>query len=67
MPKDPHFGPVIVFGLAGIMVEILKDVFPEIAPLAKKDAREMIWDIEGHLWLRGTGVGHRRMLPASRT
>lgn len=53
MTKDAQFGPVIMFGLGGIMVEILKDVSFRIVPLAKKDAREMIRDIKGYPVLEG--------------
>ena len=53
MSKDPQFGPVIMFGLGGILVEILKDVSFRIVPLAKRDAREMIRDIKGYPVLEG--------------
>ena len=38
MSKDAQFGPVIMFGLGGVLVEILKDVSFRIVPLAKRDA-----------------------------
>jgi acyl-CoA synthetase (NDP forming) len=53
MTKDAQFGPVIMFGLGGILVEILKDVSFRIVPLLKKDAREMIRDIKGYPVLEG--------------
>jgi acyl-CoA synthetase (NDP forming) len=53
MSKDAQFGPVIMFGLGGILVEILKDVSFRIVPLAKRDAREMIRDIKGYPVLEG--------------
>jgi len=53
MKKDPIFGPVIVFGLGGIFVEILKDVSMRVAPLNKKDAKEMIEEIKGYKILQG--------------
>jgi acyl-CoA synthetase (NDP forming) len=53
MSKDPQFGPVIVFGLGGIMVEVIKDVALRIAPLSPRDAREMIREIKGYKMLTG--------------
>jgi acetate---CoA ligase (ADP-forming) subunit beta len=47
MSKDPQFGPVIMFGLGGILVEVLKDVAFRIVPLEPKDAREMVREIKG--------------------
>lgn len=53
MTKDPQFGPVLMFGLGGILVEVLKDVSFRIVPVAKKDAREMIREIKGYPVLEG--------------
>lgn len=53
MSKDAQFGPVIMFGLGGIWVEIMKDVSLRIAPLSKKDAAEMIREIKGYPLLSG--------------
>ena len=53
MSKDAQFGPVIMFGLGGVLVEILKDVSFRIVPLAKRDAREMIKEIKGYPQLEG--------------
>jgi len=53
MTKDAQFGPVLMFGLGGILVEILKDVSFRIVPLEKKDAKEMIRDIKGYPVLEG--------------
>jgi acyl-CoA synthetase (NDP forming) len=53
MSKDPQFGPVIVYGLGGIMVEVIKDVALRIAPLSPRDAREMIREIKGYKILTG--------------
>ena len=53
MSKDAQFGPVLMFGLGGILVEILKDVSFRIVPLAPRDAREMIKEIKGYPLLEG--------------
>ncbi len=53
MSKDPQFGPVLMFGLGGILVEVLKDVSFRIVPLNKRDAREMIKEIKGYPILEG--------------
>ena len=41
MKRDPQFGPVILFGLGGIFVEVFKDVSMRIAPLTDKDIKQM--------------------------
>lgn len=53
MSKDPQFGPVIMFGLGGVLVEVLKDVSFRIVPLTKNDAQEMIKEIKGYPILQG--------------
>lgn len=53
MTKDPQFGPVLMFGLGGVTVEILKDVSFRIVPLDKKDASKMIKEIKGYKLLQG--------------
>jgi len=53
MNKDPQFGPVLMFGLGGILVEVLKDVSFRIVPLTRRDAREMIREIKGYPILEG--------------
>jgi len=52
--RDPIFGPVIMFGLGGIFVEVLKDVALRLAPLDKADALGMIAEIKGRALLEGT-------------
>jgi acyl-CoA synthetase (NDP forming) len=59
--KDPQFGPVIMFGLGGIFVEVLKDVSFRVIPVGRKDAREMIQEIKGFPLLQG----YRGKVPAS--
>jgi len=53
MSKDAQFGPVLMFGLGGVLVEILKDVSFRIVPLQPRDAGEMIRDIKGFPLLQG--------------
>ena len=53
MSKDAQFGPVLMFGLGGILVEVLKDVSFRIVPLVPRDAREMIREIKGYPLLEG--------------
>ena len=53
MTKDPQFGPVLMFGLGGIMVEVLKDVAFRTIPLDRNDASNMIRSIKGYKMLQG--------------
>lgn len=53
MTKDPQFGPVLMFGLGGVMVEILKDVAFRVVPINARDARQMIDEIKGKPLLDG--------------
>ncbi len=53
MTTDPQFGPVMMFGLGGIMVEVLKDVSFRLVPLVEKDADQMIGEIKGRPILDG--------------
>jgi acyl-CoA synthetase (NDP forming) len=53
MSKDAQFGPVVMFGLGGIFVELLKDVSFRIVPITRKDAGEMIKEIKGYQILKG--------------
>jgi len=53
MTKDAQFGPVLMFGLGGVFVEVLKDVAFRIVPLEPRDARQMIREIQGFPVLEG--------------
>lgn len=53
MSKDPQFGPVLMFGLGGVLVELLKDVAFRIVPVSEFDAAEMIREIKGFPMLTG--------------
>jgi len=60
MTKDDQFGPMLMFGLGGILVEIMKDVSFRLVPLNRLDAREMIQEIKGYPALEG----HRGQEPS---
>jgi acyl-CoA synthetase (NDP forming) len=51
--RDPIFGPVVMFGLGGIYVEVLKDVTLRLAPVDHATAKEMIRAIKGYPLLAG--------------
>lgn len=51
--RDQAMGPVIMFGLGGIFVEVLKDVSLRVAPLTRTDAFEMIQETKGYEILKG--------------
>jgi acyl-CoA synthetase (NDP forming) len=51
--NDPAFGPVVLFGLGGIFVEVLGDVTQRLAPFNVTEAHEMIREIKGFLLLEG--------------
>ncbi len=53
MTVDPSFGPLIMFGLGGIYVEVMKDVAFRIAPLTDQNAREMIRSLRSFPLLDG--------------
>lgn len=51
--QDPMFGPLVMFGMGGIYVEVLKDVAFRIPPLTDLDARELVESIRGYPILKG--------------
>jgi len=53
MNYDPSFGPLMMFGLGGIYVEVMKDVAFKVHPLTDFDAKEMIQSIKGYPLLTG--------------
>lgn len=53
MNSDPQFGPLLMFGLGGVYVEALKDVTFRVAPIDRREAREMLTEIRAYSLLRG--------------
>lgn len=51
--RDPHFGPVIVFGLGGIYVEVLRDVTFRLAPVRPLSALHMVQSVKAFPLLKG--------------
>jgi acetyl-CoA synthetase (ADP-forming) len=65
LTRDPHFGPAVMFGLGGVLTEILKDTAFRIAPLTTGDARSMMSDIRAAKILdafRGEAAADREAL-----
>ena len=51
--RDDQFGPLVMFGLGGIYVEVLKDIAFRLAPLSRSDAFEIIREVRSYLLLKG--------------
>jgi len=50
---DPQYGPMMMFGLGGVFIEVLKDVTFRMAPLTDMDAKEMIKSVKSYKLLEG--------------
>jgi acetate---CoA ligase (ADP-forming) len=55
--RDPNFGPIVVFGLGGIYVEVLRDVTFRLAPVRPLSARHMIGSVRGFPIFEGVRGG----------
>jgi len=53
MKRDPHFGPLMMFGMGGTMVEVLKDVSFYLAPLTAEEAKQMLVSTRTYKMLLG--------------
>ena len=51
--QDPVFGPVLMFGLGGVHVEVLRDVSLRVLPVSRDDVRAMVHEIRGFALLQG--------------
>ena len=60
--RDPQFGPLVMVGLGGIFVEVLRDVSFRICPITRLDAQEMLAELKGAAILDGA----RGMKPVSK-
>ena len=53
MTRDPQFGPMLMFGLGGIFVEVMKDVTFHIAPITQDEALQMLRSTKSYELLKG--------------
>ncbi|MDH5423301.1 MAG: acetate--CoA ligase family protein, partial [Acidimicrobiia bacterium] len=53
MSEDPSFGPLLVFGMGGVFVELLKDVVFRVAPITDREATQMVTGIKSAKLLDG--------------
>ncbi|MFC1853062.1 acetate--CoA ligase family protein [candidate division CSSED10-310 bacterium] len=53
LTESPGLGSMVMFGLGGVFVEVMKDVMFSVAPLSRPEAREMIEGIKGYQILKG--------------
>jgi len=53
MKRDPQFGPMIMVGLGGIYIEVLRDVSFGIAPITEEEAEKMIDELQAHELFEG--------------
>jgi acetyltransferase len=53
MTRDPQFGPMLMFGLGGIFVEVMKDVTFYLAPITKDEALQMLKGTRSYALLQG--------------
>jgi len=53
MNRDPHYGPLMMFGMGGVMVEVLHDVAFYLAPLTAEEAKEMLLSTQTYHLLNG--------------
>jgi succinyl-CoA synthetase beta subunit len=57
MLRDPQFGPVLMFGLGGVFVEVMKDVTFRLIPIEASDAKDMMEELKGYRALKNPRSG----------
>jgi acyl-CoA synthetase (NDP forming) len=62
MKRDPQFGPVLLFGLGGVLVALLKDTAVRLIPVGHEEALETMAETKLHLLLEG----YRQFAPADK-
>ena len=62
--RDPQFGPLVMFGMGGVYVEVLEDVAFRLAPLSEQDARAMVMETAAGKLLQGVRGQPRRDVDA---
>ncbi len=51
--RDPYFGPVVLTGMGGVYVEVIRDISIRVAPVSEEEARKMVLDTKGSKLLAG--------------
>jgi len=55
MNRDPHFGPMLMFGLGGIFVEVMENTAFHLAPITAEEAKQMLLGTQSYEMLKGPG------------
>ena len=53
MVRDPKFGPLVMCGLGGVFIEVVRDIAFRLPPVTREDAREMVESLKGYKLLTG--------------
>ena len=64
MTRDPQFGPMLMFGLGGIFVEVMKDVTFHLAPITEEEAIQMLKSTRSYEMLKGKRGRKEADIPA---
>ena len=60
LKRDEVFGPVVMFGIGGIFVEVYQDVSFRLCPVGEKEVEDMLSEVKGHKLLGGSEGSPRR-------